>query len=178
MSRIGNLPIKIEDGVDVTVNGAAVSVKGSKGELSLDIPDGIQVAVEDGEINVSRSREIKKVRALHGTIRSLLNGMVEGVSKGFTRQLTVEGVGYRVSMQGQKLVMNVGYSHPIEYPIMDGVTVTVEKDTDITVTGADKQKVGQTAARIRGYAPAEPYKGKGIRYKDEQIRRKAGKTVA
>lgn len=177
MSRIGNQPVVIEKGVDARLDGRTVFVKGGKGELSLVLPDGIEVSVDGGLMNVTRTRELKTVRSLHGTIRSLLAGMVEGVSKGFTRELVIEGVGYRAAMQGSTLVLNVGFSHPIEYPIMDGVSVTVVKDTSLTVEGFDKQKVGQTAARIRSFAPAEPYKGKGIRYKGEKIRRKAGKTV-
>jgi large subunit ribosomal protein L6 len=178
MSRIGILPVKIESGVEVNVAGSTVTVKGPKGELSIETPDFLDVKVDDGHVKVTRTKEFKQAKAMHGTVRSLINGMIEGVGKGFTKELTIEGVGYRAAMKGSQLVMSVGYSHPIEYDIMDGVEVKVDKDTSITVTGIDKQKVGQTAARIRAFAPAEPYKGKGIKYKGEKIRRKAGKTVA
>ncbi len=178
MSRIGIKPISIPDGVTVALDGRTVSIKGPKGELAWTYPDVVEVTQDNGALSVSRKDESKWTRTMHGTARSLLANMIEGVNLGYTRELEIQGVGFRGQVQGQKLVLSVGYSHNIEYEPLDGVTVTMPSDTQVVVTGPDKQKVGQVAARIRAFCPAEPYKGKGIRYKDEQIRRKAGKTVA
>jgi large subunit ribosomal protein L6 len=162
----------------VKVEGGEVSVKGPKGELSFVLPESVTATIEGQEVVVSRSHDAKTARAMHGMARSLIANMVEGVDKGYTKQLEIQGVGYRAQMQGQQLVLSVGYSHPIEFNIPDGVTVEVKDNTKLSVTGYDKQMVGQVSAQIRAFAPAEPYKGKGIKYSDEQVRRKVGKTVA
>ncbi|RLD18176.1 MAG: 50S ribosomal protein L6 [Caldiserica bacterium] len=176
MSRIGNRPIDIVEGVDVKFEGNRIFVKGKLGELNLLIPDGISVEIKDGKIFVKRSNDTKKLKSLHGTIRALINNMVKGVSEGFTRQLEVVGVGYRVSLKGSnELQIEVGYSHPVFYKIPEGVSVKVEKNI-IHLSSPDKQKLGQVAAEIRRIRPPEPYKGKGIRYVGEHIRRKAGKA--
>ena len=178
MSRIGIQPVALPGGVSVEIKGSTVSVKGPKGELSWDLPRGIEVKQEESGIQVSRTSEEKEIRALHGTTRSLLANMVEGVNTGYSRELEIQGVGFKAQMRGKTLVLNVGYSHEIAYDGIEGVTIQVPADTQIVVSGPDKQAVGQAAARIRAFCPAEPYKGKGIRYKGEQVRRKAGKTVA
>lgn len=166
-------------GVTVQVEGMTVTVRGPKGELSQRVPPGITVQVEGGQIRVSRAAsEDAQLKALHGTMRSLLANMVKGVSEGYRKELEIQGVGFRAQKQGTKVVFNLGYSHPIEYTPPPGVTVDVADGTQLVVSGADKQAVGDVAARIRSFYKAEPYKGKGIRYKGEQIRRKAGKTVA
>lgn len=178
MSRVGSKPIELPAGATVAVDGRRVTVKGSKGELAWDLPDGIRASVDGTTVTVERDNEEKTTRALHGTARSLLANMAEGVTTGYTRQLEIEGVGFRAQLQGTTLVLNVGYSHEIRYEGIEGVDIQVPKDTIVVVSGADKQAVGQAAARIRAFCPAEPYKGKGIKYKGEHIRRKAGKTVA
>ena len=160
------------------MNGATVSVKGPLGELTADMPGNMTVGVEGAVVTVQRPDEKRESRSFHGLARSLVANMIEGVSKGFSKQLEIEGVGYRASVQGQTLEMAVGYSSPVVYAIPDGVKCEVENNTKIKVSGADKQKVGEVAARIRDFAPAEPYKGKGIKYVGERIRRKVGKTVA
>lgn len=178
MSRIGQRPIKIPKNVEVDISGSTLSVKGSKGEHALDLPDGISVVVDETAITVKRERNNKKLRALHGTIRSLIANMVEGVVNGFVRDLEISGVGYRAQVQGRKLVLESGFSHDIEYEPPEGVAIESPNGTEVKVSGIDKHKVGQVAARIRAYCQAEPYKGKGICYKDERVRRKVGKTVA
>ena len=178
MSRIGQKPIEVPAGVTVAVDNGVITVKGGKGELSYEAPATLKVSMEEGRLEVVPGAKDKHTRAMHGTVRSLLANMVEGVSKGFERQLVIQGVGYKAQINGQTLVLNLGYSHPIEYAIPQGVTVTVSDPTSLTISGADKQKVGEVSARIRGYAPAEPYKGKGVRYRDENVRRKAGKAVS
>ena len=178
MSRIGNKAISVPDGVTVTLSGADVSVKGGQGELSWSLPAGIECKVEEGTATVTRADDSKTMRELHGLSRSLIANMIEGVSQGFRKELELEGVGFRAQIKGRSISLAVGYSSPVEYEPPEGVTVSTEGDTNIIVTGPDKQKVGDAAARIRSFAPAEPYKGKGIRYKGEHIRRKAGKTVA
>lgn len=177
MSRIGLQPIALPGEVTLTTEAAAVAVRGPKGERRLRKPAFLEVRLEDGRAYVARRNESSHARAMHGTFRSLLANAVEGVSKGFQRTLVIEGVGYRASLQGRTLVLALGFSHEIQFPIPDGIEVTLEGQTGVTVSGTDKQQVGQVAARIRGFSPAEPYKGKGVRYKDEQIRRKAGKAV-
>jgi large subunit ribosomal protein L6 len=178
MSRIGREPVKIPDGVSVEARDGAVAVKGKRGELTLAVPAPIEVAVAGGEVLVTRPDEKKESRSLHGTVRSLIANMIEGVMNGYRRDLEIEGVGYRASMQGRKLVMSVGYSHSIEYEAPEGVEIEVTDNTKVAVKGIDKQAVGHVSARIRAFCKAEPYKGKGIRYKGERIRRKVGKTVA
>ncbi len=178
MSRIGQKPVEVPTGVNVSVEGGRIAVKGAKGELFFDAPPTLAVTVENGHLQVEPKGKDKHTRAMHGTVRSLLANMVKGVSEGFERQLVIQGVGYKAQMKENTLVLNLGYSHAIEYAIPEGVTVTVKDPTSLIVSGADKQKVGEVSARIRGYAPAEPYKGKGVRYRDEIVRRKAGKAVS
>ena len=178
MSRIGKKPLTLPQAVSVSVADGSVAVKGPKGELSLAIPACIEVSVKDGVLSVTRKGDDKQARAFHGTIRALVENMVDGVVSGYSRELEIQGVGYRASISGQALNMSVGFSHPIDYVVPDGIKVTVTDGVNIKVEGIDKQLVGQVAARIRAFCPPEPYKGKGIRYKDEHVRRKAGKTVA
>lgn len=177
MSRVGKKVIAIPAGVTVSINGSAVTVKGGKGELSWTMPEGISATVEGSELSVTRADDSRKLRALHGTNRSLLSNMVEGVSKGFTKDLEIVGVGFKAAVKGKALDLALGKSHPILHPIPDGVTVTVTDNTKIKVEGIDKQVVGQFAAEVRGYYPPEPYKGKGVHYVGEHIRRKEGKSV-
>lgn len=176
MSRIGNQPIPIPAGVEVKLEGSNIHVKGGKGELSRGLPEDIQVAVEDGQIVVTRPSDQPKHRALHGLTRSLVANMVTGVSQGFAKNLEIRGVGYRASLQGDKLVLAVGYSHPVEMTPPDGIELEVPRPTQIIVRGIDKQLVGETAAKIRRTRQVEPYLGKGIRYEGERVRRKAGKA--
>lgn len=178
MSRIGQQPIDVPAGVTVTIDGAKVSVKGPKGELVTTLPGNVTVEIDGAVATVKRPDERRESRSFHGLARSLLANMVQGVSQGFAKSLEIEGVGYRASVQGQTLEMAVGYSSPVVYVIPDGVTCEVDNSTKIKLSGPDKQKVGEVAARIRDFAPAEPYKGKGIKYVGERIRRKVGKTVA
>jgi large subunit ribosomal protein L6 len=178
MSRIGKKPIEIPQGVEVKMNDGVVTAKGTQGTLSYTIPSGISVDIQDKEIVVTRATEQKRHRALHGLVRSLLHNIVIGVSTGFSKTLVIEGIGYRVSKQGNGISLAVGYSHPVDMPAPDGVTFDVEGQNRIIIKGADKQKVGQVAANIRRVRPPEPYKGKGIRYSDEVVRRKVGKTGA
>ncbi|KON85796.1 50S ribosomal protein L6 [Sporosarcina globispora] len=176
MSRIGKKPIEIPSGVTVTNDNNTVTVKGPKGELSRSFNQDIEIKVEENVINVSRPSDAKEHRALHGTTRALLANMVEGVSKGFERGLELIGVGYRAQKQGKKLVLNVGYSHPVEIEPEEGIEVEVPSNTKIIVKGTNKERVGALAANIRDVRPPEPYKGKGIRYEGEYVRRKEGKT--
>lgn len=179
MSRIGENPIELPAGVEVRVDGRQAIVKGAKGELQVEIPAGIDVAVEGRVITVTRTDDGRAQRSLHGLSGSLLANAIEGVSKGFEKKLEITGVGFRASVQGQTLNMSVGLSSPVVYTPREGVDLAVDNaGTVITVSGADKQAVGDAAARIRGFRPAEPYKGKGVQYKGERIRRKVGKTVA
>lgn len=177
MSRIGLKPIEIPEGVEVKVNGNTVVVKGPKGELSKEIHEKIEVVVEDNTIIVKRENDLKENRSLHGTSRSLIGNMVEGVRNGFERHLEIIGVGYRAQKQGNKLIVAAGYSHPVEIDQIDGIEIDVPKNTEIIVKGIDKELVGKIAANIRGIRSPEPYKGKGIRYKGEHVRRKEGKTA-
>lgn len=176
MSRIGKNPVSIPKGVTVSVEGGHIKVKGPKGELARPIPPEMVVKVENTTVTVTRPTDEARHRALHGLTRALINNMVLGVSAGFVRQLEIQGVGYRAEPQGAGLRLNVGFSHPVEYPAPKGIKLSVESNTLVTVEGIDKELVGQVAAEIRGIRPPEPYKGKGIRYKGEQVRRKAGKT--
>lgn len=178
MSRVGLKSISLPDKVSVSVgNDGVVTVKGPKGELQWKLPPGISVAEEDGGVRVSRTGEERRLRALHGTARSLIANMIQGVNQGFSKDLEIVGVGFRAAVKGDALDLSVGRSHPVLHPIPQGVTVTVADNTKIRVEGIDKQLVGQVAADVRAYYPPEPYKGKGIRYAGEQIRRKAGKSV-
>lgn len=177
MSRVGRLPIAIPAGVTVTVTpDNVVTVKGPKGELSQAINADINVAVENNEVVVTRPSDVKEHRALHGLTRALINNMVIGVEKGFQKTLILNGVGYRAQKQGNKLVMNLGYSHPVEIEAIEGVEFEIPEATKVVVKGINKQRVGEAAAKIRSWRKPEPYKGKGIRYEDEVIRRKEGKT--
>jgi len=176
MSRIGNKPIAIVDGVEVKVNGSEVTVKGAKGTLTNTFNSDIKIAVEGNEVIVTRPSDVKEHRALHGLTRTLIANMIEGVSKGFTKELEVNGVGYRVAKQGKDLVMNLGYSHQVIMPEIDGITIEVPNPNKIIISGPDKQKVGQFAAEVREKRPPEPYKGKGVKYVGEYIRRKEGKA--
>lgn len=175
MSRLGKRPIQIPDGVEVNISDAQVTAKGVKGELTTDILYGVSVKKEDNQITTSIESEENK--AGWGTTWSNIRNIIEGVSKGFEKKLEINGVGYRANMQGKKLVLNLGYSHPVEFEAPEGIEITAEKNM-ITVSGADKQRVGQAAAVIREFRKPEPYKGKGIKYVDEHIRRKEGKKAA
>ena len=178
MSRIGRLPVPLPSGVDVQVKDDRVVVKGPNGELAQEITRGFEIAVEGSELKVSRPSDSKEHRALHGLYRALINNMVTGVTKGFERELEIEGVGYNAKAEGpRKLVLNIGFCHAVNMEPPEGVTVETPKPTSIVIKGADKQKVGQFAAEVRRVRPPEPYKGKGIRYKGEYVRRKAGKAV-
>lgn len=178
MSRIGKLPIPIPDGVNVALDGRAVTVKGPKGQLEMSLHPAMAVAVEDRTIHCRRGSDAPAERALHGLTRSLLYNMVEGVTKGFERRLELIGVGYRAQMLGPNLSLALGFSHPIIYPIPEGIKIEVKDQTQILVSGIDKQRVGAVAAKLRGFRPPEPYKGKGVKYAEERIRRKAGKAGA
>ncbi|GAA0260596.1 50S ribosomal protein L6 [Actinomadura nitritigenes] len=176
MSRIGRLPITVPSGVEVTLDGREVTVKGPKGTLSHTVAEPIEVAMEDGKVTVTRPNDINTVRALHGLTRSLINNMVVGVTEGYKKTLVIQGVGYRVVAKGKNLEFSLGYSHPITVEPPEGITFTVERPTQLTVEGIDKQKVGEIAANIRKLRKPDPYKGKGVRYEGEQIRRKVGKA--
>jgi len=178
MSRIGNKPIGIPAGVSLQVNeGGSVSVTGPKGNLSWHLPDNVSVKTEGATLVVSRASEDRDVRAKHGLSRALLANMVTGVSDGFTKSLEIHGVGFKAAVKGDFLDLSLGFSHPVLFPIPQGVKVTVTENTKVKVEGIDRQLVGQVAANIRGYYPPEPYKGKGVRYTGEKIERKEGKTV-
>jgi large subunit ribosomal protein L6 len=177
VSRIGLMPIPLPKGVTVNIEGSTVQVKGPKGELVRTLNPEMQIKLEDNRLLVERPTDQRRHRALHGLTRTLVNNMVLGVSQGFTRKLEIEGVGYRAEMQGKNLVLNVGYSHPVVVEPPPGISFEVEKGTRVlSVLGADKEMVGEMAARIRRIRPPEPYKGKGIRYQGEHVRRKAGKA--
>ena len=177
MSRVGLKPIQAVDKVTVKVDGNQVNVEGPKGKLSLDLPEGITLEVGESEITVVRANELRHLRALHGTFRSLIQNLIVGVSEGFVKELEIQGVGFRSAVKGKDLDLSLGKSHPILHPIPEGLTVTVTDNTKIKVEGIDKQLVGQFAAEVRNYYPPEPYKGKGVRYVGEYVRRKAGKSV-
>ena len=177
MSRVGNKPVPVPKGVDVQVADGELKVKGPKGFLTQHIVDGISFEVQDERVVVSRSSEVKQIRANHGLMRALLNNMVVGVSEGFTRNLEIIGVGYKAEVKGNKAVFNLGFSHPIEFPFPEGVSISVDKNTKISVTGISKEAVGQAASEIRGFRPPDAYKGKGVRYEGEYVRIKAGKTA-
>ena len=176
MSRIGKAPISVPDKVSVSLNGLAVTVKGPKGELSRTLPEGVSIAQDGNTIVVSPTSSHRRSRERHGLCRTLVANMVEGVSQGFTRKLEIVGVGYRAALQGKKLVVSAGYSHQVEMDPPDGITFAVDGNTTVLVSGADKEVVGNEAAKVRAIRPPEPYKGKGIKYEGEKILRKAGKT--
>jgi large subunit ribosomal protein L6 len=175
MSRVGKYPVQIPSGVTVDVSGQTVTTKGKLGELKLVVANEVLASVEDGKFWAKPKSETKRARALWGTTRALVNNMVTGVSKGFTVNLEINGVGYRAAVQGKTLNLQLGYSHEIHFPIPSDVKIACEKPTSISITGADKQRVGQVAAVIRGFRKPEPYKGKGVKYETETIRRKEGK---
>ena len=176
MSRIGNKPVVIPAGVTVDVKDHTVTVKGPKGELSYTFSQSISLEQREGGVVFTRPDDSKENKTIHGTTRAVFNNMVVGVTDGFQKELELIGVGYRAQLQGKKLVLNVGYSHPVEFTPEEGIEIEVPSNTKVIVKGYDKQKVGELAANIRGVRPPEPYKGKGIRYTDEYVRRKEGKT--
>jgi len=180
MSRIGKQIIKVPEGVEITISGNTIKVKGSKGELSYTFSSSIKVIYKDNQIQVKRDSDEPEERSLHGLTRALIQNMITGVSKGFEKRLEIIGVGYRAQTSGKKITLNLGFSHPIDLEVPDGVAVEMDKEQKnvIIVSGIDKQAVGQFAANIRGFRPPEPYKGKGIRYTDEYVARKAGKAAA
>lgn len=175
MSRVGNAPVKLPQGVTLTQTDQTLTAKGSKGELSVTIPSSVKVEIGEEEARVIPASKDKQTRALWGTVRSNLNNIVTGVSEGFTRHLEINGVGYRAAMQGTKLQLSLGYSHPVVMDVPQGLSVTLDGNTKIAISGADKQLLGQFAAEVRAKRPPEPFKGKGVKYADEQIVRKEGK---
>jgi large subunit ribosomal protein L6 len=177
LSRIGKLPITIPAGVKVAVEANALRLEGPKGKLQAALPSGVDVKVEGNVVHVERQAEDRKIRALHGLTRKLIANMTQGVSQGFIRVLDINGVGYRAEVKGQEIHMTLGYSHPVVFPLPAGVSAAVERQVIITLSGADRQVLGETAAKIRSLRPPEPYKGKGIKYREEVIKRKAGKAV-
>ena len=176
MSRIGRRPVPVPNGVTVTVNGNAITVKGPKGELARKLHDDMQVKVENGTVTVNRPSDEDRHRALHGLTRSLIANMVEGVTQGYKKQLEITGVGYKAEVRPYGLQLALGFSHPVEYRAPAGIKLTAPQPTAVVIEGADKEKVGQVAAEIRALRKPEPYKGKGVKYQGEQIRRKAGKA--
>jgi large subunit ribosomal protein L6 len=177
VSRIGKMPVPVPDGVKVNIDGSRVTVRGSKGELTQEFSPKMNIVLEDGEVKVSRIDEERKTKALHGLTRALINNMVQGVLNGYSKTLEIHGTGYRAEKQGNKLVMILGFSHPVEIDPPPGINFVVNpRANTIVVEGPDKQLVGQTAAEIRAWRPVEPYQGKGIRYAGEHVRRKAGKA--
>ena len=177
MSRIGKMPIEVPEGVDATLSGQNIDVKGGKGQLTFDVHPDITVTLDDGVLRVTRPSDQPRHRALHGLTRTLIANMIEGVVTGFSKTLEIQGIGYKAEKKGSGIVLTLGFLHTIDYPAPDGVDLDVPNPTTIVVAGVDKQKVGQAAAEIRGFRPPEPYKGKGIRYQGEHVRRKAGKTA-
>ena len=175
MSRVANFPVEIPGGVDVNISGAMVNVKGPKGQLAHKIHELVSINQDDKLLTFAAKDESQQARALSGTTRAVINNMVTGVSQGFEKKLTIIGVGYRAAVQGKNLNLTLGFSHPVNYPIPEGITIECPSQTEITVKGANKQQVGQIAAEIRAYRPPEPYKGKGVRYTDEHVIRKEAK---
>lgn len=175
MSRVGKNPVAIPDGVILTQDGNALTVKGKRGELSYLTSDEVETIIADNEVTVKPRNDSNRARAMWGTTRSLIENMVIGVSDGFTKKLEIQGVGYKAQVQGKTLVLNLGYSHDVNYPIPEGIEIKTPQPTQIEIAGLNKQKVGQVASEIRSYRPPEPYKGKGVRYAGEQILRKEGK---
>jgi large subunit ribosomal protein L6 len=177
MSRVGKALVELPSGVTVAVAGRKVTVKGPRGELTSEVPENIEVVAEGSTVAVKRASESNEARSLHGTVRALVANMVTGVSEGFAKHLDIIGVGYSAEIKGKKLVLKLGFSHPVEYEVPAGIEIEVPEPTRIVVKGIDRQLVGQSAADIRAFRPPEPYKGKGIRYHDEYVRRKAGKLA-
>ncbi len=177
MSRVGNKPITVPGGVKVAVNGAEIKVEGPKGKAAHQLPKSLAARLENNILTLKNESDERQDRALHGLHRSLLANHVEGVSKGFSKKLEIQGVGFKAALAGKVLTLNLGFSHPILFNVPEGIKVTVTDNTNILIEGSDKQIVGAVAADIRGYYPPEPYKGKGVRYSDEQVRRKQGKTA-
>ena len=177
MSRVGSKTIEVPDKVKVAIADNHVSVEGPNGKLEMDMPSRTSVSQKENILSVARDGDDREAKAMHGLGRSLLNNMVVGVSEGFVKKLEINGVGFKALVSGNTVTMNLGYSHPIKYDLPDQVTVSVDKDTSVTIEGPDKQKVGLVAAELRGFYPVEPYKGKGVKYADEHVRRKEGKTV-
>ena len=175
MSRVASKPIAVPKGVEVSISGQQISAKGPKGNAAMQLHQHVGLAQEEGELTVEVKRKDKKAIAMGGTMRALVNNLVTGVSEGFERKLELRGVGYRAQAQGQKLNLTLGFSHPVEYPVPEGIQVETPSNTEILVRGVDKQKVGQVAADIRAYRPPEPYKGKGVRYADERVVMKEAK---
>jgi len=178
MSRIGKKPITVPEGVEVKIEDDIIEVSGPLGRLTQKLFPRIRVTKKDGQIIVERLSDVKQCRALHGLARSLINNLIVGVTKGFKKELIITGMGYRANLEGRVLNLQLGYTHPVKFSLPDGIDVKVEKQTQIVVSGRDKQLVGEVAAKIRRFRPPEPYKGKGIRYIDEQIKRKVGKAAA
>lgn len=177
MSRIGKLPVAIPSGVKVALDASAVRLEGPKGKLQTAVPTGVEIKIEGNVVRVECLSEERKARALHGLTRKLIANMAQGVSQGFVRVLEINGVGYRAEVKGQEIHMTLGYSHPVVFRLPPGVTASVERQIIITLSGADRQVLGEVAAKIRSFRPPEPYKGKGIKYREEVIKRKAGKAV-
>jgi large subunit ribosomal protein L6 len=177
VSRIGKLPITVPNGVKVAIDAGAVRLEGPKGKLETSIPGGIKVKVEGNLVRVEREVEQRRFRALHGLTRKLIANMAHGVSQGFSRVLEINGVGYRAEVRGQEIHVTLGFSHPVVFPLPPGVTASIERQTIVTLSSADRQLLGETAAKFRSLRPPEPYKGKGVKYREEVIRRKAGKAV-
>ena len=177
MSRIGKIPVVVPPKVKVQIQGQKVLVEGPKGKLDFDLPSRTSARLDGGSVIVSRQGEDAQARALHGLSRAIVNNMVKGVSEGFVKKLEIQGVGFKAIVQGSNVNLALGYSHPVNYPIPDQIKVTVEENTKVTIEGPSKQMVGQVAAEIRSFYPPEPYKGKGVRYSDERVIRKEGKTV-
>jgi large subunit ribosomal protein L6 len=175
MSRVGKNPIAIPDGVTVSMGDDEITVKGKKGELNQQVLSDVSISVEDSQVVIKPMGDSKFARSLWGTMRSNIESMIVGVSEGFSRELEIQGVGYRAQMQGKVLKLQLGFSHDIDFPVPEGISIECPSQTQIVVSGADKQRVGQVASNIRGYRPPEPYKGKGVRYKDEYVLRKEGK---
>jgi large subunit ribosomal protein L6 len=175
MSRVGKYPVELPQGVQVAIAGRTLTAKGRLGELKIELSDTVDAAVEDNKVTVTPRGNERQARMMWGTTRALVANMVKGVSAGYSRTMEITGTGYRAAVQGQNLVLNLGYSHDVVYPIPPGIKMTTPRPTAVTIEGVDKRQVGQVAAEIRGFRPPEPYKGKGVRYDNEQIRRKEGK---
>jgi large subunit ribosomal protein L6 len=178
MSRVGKAPVKIAQGVKIDLKGQLLKVEGPKGKLSFNLPEGVKVVVEGQEIKVNRDEKANNAGALQGVVRTQIHNMVTGVSQGFTKELDIVGVGYRAATKGNVLSLTIGFSHPVDYTLPEGIQAKVENNTHVVLTGSDKMLIGLTADKIRGIKPPEPYQGKGIRYTNEHIIRKAGKAAA
>jgi len=175
MSRVAKIPVEVPSSIDVSISGGLITAKGPNGELTLNKHELVSVDIEEGKLQVKANNDSKTARSMSGTTRALLSNIVTGVSQGFEKKLTIIGVGYRAQVQGKKLNLTLGFSHPVAYPIPEGITIEAPSQTELVIKGADKQKVGQVAAEIRAYRPPEPYKGKGVRYTDEYVVRKQAK---